>query len=430
MSQNDFVIADADGATVLADLNAALQALASISKGASAPGTTYSGQLWWDTGNKVIKIRNDANSAWISVFEFDGTDLKLHADAYDPPDATDGGTDTFTADLRRNIGSDETFLVHFQSANTTTTPTLENTGGNPSGGKTIKRMDGSALTAGDINGVHLCHYDGTDILLLNLGSVYSQSEVDTYAVKAMNDGGTDAYTIDLGTDLASGDTFLGLVDSANTTATPTLENTGGTPAGARSVFDVHGNAWIGMLRNRVHRFQWDGANIVVLDPDGLPATEGVVDATNGGANDLTAIDFTGIGAGAKRITISMDSVSMSGSDDILVQIGDSGGFETSSYEGTSFLFTDSPGNFDSTGTSGFVIRVSSASSSFNGLVDLFLSDSSTNTWVQKHAGERSDSLVILGGGKKSLSAELTQIRITTTGSNTFDNGNVNVLVET
>jgi hypothetical protein len=67
MSQNDMSVANADGATVRADINSALQALASLSSGASAPGTTYAYQLWADTTTGLLKIRNAANSAWIVV---------------------------------------------------------------------------------------------------------------------------------------------------------------------------------------------------------------------------------------------------------------------------------------------------------------------------------------------------------------------------
>lgn len=79
MSQNDMVIANADGATVRADINSALQALASMSSGTSAPSTTYAGQWWWDTTNNLIKIRNGANNAWITAFTFDGTTLAVYA---------------------------------------------------------------------------------------------------------------------------------------------------------------------------------------------------------------------------------------------------------------------------------------------------------------------------------------------------------------
>lgn len=65
MSQNDMSISNADGATVRADLNSALQALASNNSGATAPGTTYAYQWWVDTADGVLKQRNAANSAWV-----------------------------------------------------------------------------------------------------------------------------------------------------------------------------------------------------------------------------------------------------------------------------------------------------------------------------------------------------------------------------
>lgn len=66
MSQNDFNIADANGATVLADLNAALQALASQSSGSSTPSTTYPAQPWFDNSTGLLKFRNAANNAWVT----------------------------------------------------------------------------------------------------------------------------------------------------------------------------------------------------------------------------------------------------------------------------------------------------------------------------------------------------------------------------
>ena len=47
----------------------------------------------------------------------------------------------------------------------------------------------------------------------------------------------------------------------------------------------------------------------------------------------TSIDFTGIPAGVKRVTLLGHSVSGSGTDEFMVQLGDSGGIETSGYLG-------------------------------------------------------------------------------------------------
>jgi hypothetical protein len=73
MSQNDFVIANGSGAAVRSDINSALQALASLSGGTSAPGTIYANQLWFDTTNDLLKIRDEANTAWVTLASLVGT---------------------------------------------------------------------------------------------------------------------------------------------------------------------------------------------------------------------------------------------------------------------------------------------------------------------------------------------------------------------
>lgn len=67
MSQNDMTIANQGFPATRADINLALQALASTSSGATAPSTTFANQLWYDDANNILKIRNEANSAWISI---------------------------------------------------------------------------------------------------------------------------------------------------------------------------------------------------------------------------------------------------------------------------------------------------------------------------------------------------------------------------
>ena len=70
MSQHDYVIANASGATVRADLNSLFQALLSQNSGTSAPTTTASGMLWLDTTGGApytLKIRDAGNNHWLSV---------------------------------------------------------------------------------------------------------------------------------------------------------------------------------------------------------------------------------------------------------------------------------------------------------------------------------------------------------------------------
>ena len=63
----DYVIANANGATVRADINAVFLAVSSTNSGTSEPSTIYAFMLWVDTTNNLIKLRNAANNAWITL---------------------------------------------------------------------------------------------------------------------------------------------------------------------------------------------------------------------------------------------------------------------------------------------------------------------------------------------------------------------------
>jgi hypothetical protein len=66
MAQHDYNLANQSGADFRADLNNALAAIATVNSGATEPSTTFAHQLWVDTANSVLKIRNAANNAWIT----------------------------------------------------------------------------------------------------------------------------------------------------------------------------------------------------------------------------------------------------------------------------------------------------------------------------------------------------------------------------
>jgi hypothetical protein len=106
MSQNDMVIASQTAALVRADINSALQALASNSTGTSAPSTTYAGQWWYDSSAAILKLRNSANSAWIDVGIFSSGSFVPSPGIASQAQA-EAGTDntTFMTPLRSRQGS-------------------------------------------------------------------------------------------------------------------------------------------------------------------------------------------------------------------------------------------------------------------------------------------------------------------------------------
>lgn len=65
--QHDYVVSNDTGAAVRADINNALAAIVTNNSGATAPSSTFAYQFWADTTTGLLKIRNAANSAWITV---------------------------------------------------------------------------------------------------------------------------------------------------------------------------------------------------------------------------------------------------------------------------------------------------------------------------------------------------------------------------
>ena len=58
---------------IKADINNALSAIVSNNSSNSEPATKYAYMWWADTSAGLLKIRNSANDAWITLFELDGT---------------------------------------------------------------------------------------------------------------------------------------------------------------------------------------------------------------------------------------------------------------------------------------------------------------------------------------------------------------------
>lgn len=67
MAQHDYDLINQSGASFRADLNNALDAIASNNSGSSAPSTTFAYEWWIDTSNNLLKLRNSANNAWITL---------------------------------------------------------------------------------------------------------------------------------------------------------------------------------------------------------------------------------------------------------------------------------------------------------------------------------------------------------------------------
>jgi hypothetical protein len=151
-------------------------------------------------------------------------------------------------------------------------------------------------------------------------------------------------------------------------------------------------------------------------------TQGTAVASTSG----TSIDFTGLPAWVKRITVMINGLSTNGSSLPLVRIGTSSGFDTTGYTGSTW--SSNAGSRQNTDGHALVQNLS-ATTGINSVVVITLQTG--NSWMFSSNGGYTDSAIVSGGcSAKTTSAILDRVRITTVnGTDTFDAGSINILYE-
>jgi hypothetical protein len=146
----------------------------------------------------------------------------------------------------------------------------------------------------------------------------------------------------------------------------------------------------------------------------------------------TSVDFTSIPSWVKRITVMFNGVSTNGTSNYLIQLGDSGGIETTGYTASAAGAANTGNVINAvSSTSGFPITsVGNTANTVSGGVSLIAF--SANAWVS--TGTLANTGTFTGGfyigGNKTLSDTLDRIRITTVnGTDTFDAGTINIMYE-
>jgi hypothetical protein len=94
MATSDYVLANASGAAFRADANQTLQAIVSNNSSATEPNPTFAFMWWVDTTNNLLKQRNTANSAWVTLGTLDGGRLLNDGSSAAPALAFAADTDT------------------------------------------------------------------------------------------------------------------------------------------------------------------------------------------------------------------------------------------------------------------------------------------------------------------------------------------------
>ena len=165
-----------------------------------------------------------------------------------------------------------------------------------------------------------------------------------------------------------------------------------------------------------------------LDGNGLLTTGLINSATAQASTSGTSIDFTGIPAGVKRITVMFNGVSTSGTSYWLLRLGTGGVPETTGYDslGNNLQTTNSL----ITSTAGFISYINRSDYLVSGA--MVVTNVSSNIWVcsgllGSTAGLNTQFSTT---GTKTLAGVLNMIRVTTvSGADTFDAGSINILYE-
>jgi len=140
----------------------------------------------------------------------------------------------------------------------------------------------------------------------------------------------------------------------------------------------------------------------------------------------TEVDFTSIPSWVKRVTVMFDGVSADGSSFFRVRLGDSGGIEDTDY--LSFITSAASTVATASNTNGFSATGGFAARAYSGMMQIALFGS--NTWAAMGTFNDVIGNNFFMSGTKTLSDTLTQLRITTAnGTDTFDAGTINILME-
>jgi hypothetical protein len=379
MSQANMTLENVARTLFRANLNDALAALASCQSGTSRPTGIPAGGFW---------VNTTTATAWVLNL-FDGTD--------------DIAIGTF---------------------NTTTnvfTPSIANNSLLPS-----KLALGAWTTVASAATVNLGAQTSRNIVLSGTTGITSFGSTPTPDNVPFNIRSTGAITITNSANLicpgganltlAAGDTFQ-VVQEATGVWRIIGFQFGTNPANAIP---------IGTAANNLVRL--DGsARLPAVDGSQLTGVTKLIQGTAVSTTSGTAFDFTGIPSWVKRITVMFNGVSTSGTSLPMIQLGDAGGIEATGYTGDSAqIHTGAAGSALSTG---FSINTNAATNVLYG--QAIISYFGSNTWMFAFVGGTTGNpLVLVTGGAKILSDTLTQLRITTVnGTDTFDAGSINILIE-
>ena len=143
---------------------------------------------------------------------------------------------------------------------------------------------------------------------------------------------------------------------------------------------------------------------------------------------VRGVDFYNIPSTARRITVMFNSVSLSGTSFLQIQLGTSSGVEATGYSSSMSYITNTAA-VTSNATTGFLAStVALASQNSSGAY--ILTTLGSNVWVGMGNINDASTRAGFGSGQKTTSGVVDRVRITTVnGTDTFDAGSINILYE-
>lgn len=394
--------------------------------GATSSGSQFSEWLATETYNKGDIVRATDNEYYQSFINDNNNnnptsspaswDLITIVKSY--IGNASGTVDAITVDfvpVLHSLAEPTRVLVRASGANATTTPTFA-----PNGlaAKTIVKNGNQPLNIGDTLGemdmVYNSSNDNWELLnpanLVFVADAAGVADVITVTFSPAVTALTDGLEVRVRALLA------------NATTTPTINYNG---LGAKTIVK-NGNRALSKadISGLGHELQLvynsSNDNVELLNPVSSITLSTPMTATG------TSIDFTGIPAGIKSLTFNFMQVSTNSTSPLIMQIGDSGGIETTGY-------LSKAENGDGSGafllvTTGYPVVVATSNTVvISGNFTIFLGDESTNTWIGTGIMRLEAAATPYLVGIKDLSGVLDRVRFTTiNGTDTFDLGKVNI----
>ena len=143
MATHDYNIANSSGANVRSDLNLALAAIVSNNSSSTQPASTFAHMWWVDTNANLLKQRNAADDAWITIGTLGTANLGLLTSSSASSTYMPLAGGTFTGAVTLGTGGSLVFEGATADANETTLAVTD-----PTADRTLTLPDATSTLAG------------------------------------------------------------------------------------------------------------------------------------------------------------------------------------------------------------------------------------------------------------------------------------------